>query len=46
MNFPDPEAFLVKIGSCVLVLLTLLRFILYEYNNLKDDFKRKRKRRI
>ncbi len=41
----DPEALLVKGGSVILVTLTLLRFILYEYNNLKDDFKRKRRRR-
>ena len=41
---PDPEGFLVKTGSVILVTLTLMRFILYEYNNLKDDFKRKKKR--
>jgi hypothetical protein len=41
---PDPEGFLVKLGSIILVTLTLMRFILYEYNNLKEDFKRKRKR--
>jgi hypothetical protein len=42
---PDPEAVLLKAGSVILVMLALLRFILYEYNNLRDDFKRKRKRR-
>ncbi len=41
---PDPEGFLVKTGSIILVGLTLVRFILYEYNNLRDDFRRKRKR--
>jgi hypothetical protein len=42
---PDPEGFLVKLGSIILVTLTLLRFILYEYNNLREDFKRKRRHR-
>jgi len=45
MVLPDLEGFLVKIGSIILVTLTLMRFILYEYNNLREDFKRKRKRR-
>jgi hypothetical protein len=42
---PDPEALVLKIGSVILVMLVLIRFILYEYNNLRDDLKRKRKRR-
>jgi hypothetical protein len=41
----DPEGFLVKVGSIILVALTLVRFILYEYNNLREDFKRKRRYR-
>lgn len=45
MVLPDLEGFLVKIGSIILVTLTLMRFILFEYNNLREDFKRKRKRR-
>jgi hypothetical protein len=40
----DPEGFLVKIGSIILVTLTLMRFILYEYKNLREDFKRMKKR--
>jgi hypothetical protein len=36
----DPEGFLVKIGSNILIGLTLMRFILYEYINLREDFKR------
>jgi len=45
MVLPDVEGFLVKVGSIILVTLTLMRFVLYEYNNLREDFKRKRKRR-
>jgi hypothetical protein len=41
---PDPEGVLVKIGSIVLVTLTLMRFILYELNNLREDFRRKKRR--
>jgi hypothetical protein len=41
----DPEGFLVKTGSLILVTLTLVRFILYEYNNLREDFKRKKRQR-
>lgn len=44
MTPSDPEGFLVKIGSIILVTLTLMRFILYEYNNLREDFRRKRRR--
>jgi hypothetical protein len=44
MGLPDVEGMLVKVGSCILVTLTLARFILYEYNNLRDDLRRKRKR--
>ena len=42
----DPEGLLVKTGSIILVTLTLMRFILYEYYNLREDFKRKKKRRF
>ncbi len=41
---PDPEGFLVKLGSLILVTLTLLRFVLYEYNNLRSDFRRMKRR--
>lgn len=41
---PDAEGLLVKTGSLILVSLTLMRFIVYEYNNLRDDVRRKRKR--
>jgi hypothetical protein len=44
MMTADPEGFLVKLGSVILVSLTLMRFILYEYNNLREDFKRKKRR--
>jgi hypothetical protein len=45
MTPSDPEGFLVKTGSIIMVPLTLMRFILYEYHNLREDFKRKRRRR-
>jgi hypothetical protein len=44
MVVPDLEGFLVKTASIVLVTLTLMRFILYEYNNLREDLKRKKRR--
>jgi hypothetical protein len=42
---PDAEGLLVKMGTIILVSLTLARFIVYEYKNLRADLKRKRKRR-
>jgi hypothetical protein len=45
MMMPDAEGIIVKTGSIVLVTLTLARFILYEYNNLRADLKRKRRRK-
>jgi|GraSoi2013_115cm_1033766.scaffolds.fasta_scaffold16207_4 hypothetical protein len=41
----DPEGLLVKAGSFILVSLTLARFIVYEYKNLRADLRRKRRRR-
>ena len=41
---PDAEGMLVKTGTFILVGMTLLRFIVYEYNNLRNDLKRKKKR--
>ena len=43
--WPDAEGMLVKAGSFILVSLALARFILYEYNNLRADLKRRRRRR-
>jgi len=41
----DPEAFIVKGGIIVLASLGVLRLILHEIRNLKDDlFSRKRRR--
>jgi hypothetical protein len=42
---PDPEALIVKGGVLALALLSISRFILHEFNNLRNDFRRKRKRR-
>ena len=43
---PDAEGLLVKTGSFILVGLTLMRFIVYEYNNLRSDLRRKKRRRV
>jgi len=42
---PDFETIIVKGGIIILALLTVLRFIVYEIRNLKDDLIRKRRRR-
>ena len=42
---PDAEGILVKTGSFILVGLTLVRFIVYECNNLRNDLRRRKKRR-
>jgi len=41
----DPEAMVVKGGILALATLTVIRFILYEYSNLRNDFRRGRRRR-
>jgi hypothetical protein len=40
----DPEAFIVKGGILALATLTVVRFILYEINNILNDFRRRRRR--
>lgn len=42
---PDPETIVVKGGIIVLALLTVLRFIVHEVQNLKEDLSGKRRRR-
>jgi hypothetical protein len=42
---PDPETIVVKSGIIVLALLTVLRFIVHEVQNLKEDLSGKRRRR-
>lgn len=41
----DPEAFVVKGGIVALATLSVIRFILREFNSLKSEFRRGRKRR-
>lgn len=41
----DPEAIVVKGGILVLALLTVVRFIVYDYNKLMSDFRRNRENR-
>jgi hypothetical protein len=40
----DPEAFVIKGGILVLATLTVVRFVLYELNNIVSDFRRRRRR--
>jgi hypothetical protein len=40
----DPEAFVVRGGILVLATLTVVRFVLYELNNIVSDFRRRRRR--
>ena len=44
-NMLDPEAIVVKGGILVLALLTVVRFIVYDYNKLMSDFRRNRENR-
>jgi hypothetical protein len=41
----DPEAFVVKGGIVALAALSVIRFILHEFNNLRSDFRKSRRRR-
>jgi hypothetical protein len=40
----DPEAFLVNGAIIALAALTVIRLILHEYNNLVNDFRKRRRR--
>jgi hypothetical protein len=40
----DPEALIVKGGILALAALTVVRLILYEINNIVNDFRRRRRR--
>jgi hypothetical protein len=40
---PDPEALIVKGGVLILAFLSVVRLILHDLNNLKDDWKRRRR---
>jgi len=42
---PDPETIVVKGGIIALALLTVIRFVVHEIRNLKDDLSGKRRRR-
>lgn len=41
----DPEAFIVKGGIIVLASLTVLRLIVHEIRNLRDDLLTRKRRR-
>jgi hypothetical protein len=41
----DPEVFLVKGTIVALAALTAIRFVLHEYNNLRSDIRKSRRRR-
>jgi hypothetical protein len=41
---PDFETVIVKRGTIILALPTVLRFIVYETGNVEDDLIRKRRR--
>jgi hypothetical protein len=41
----DPEAFIVKGGILALAALAVIRLVLHDFNNLVNDFRRKRKHR-
>jgi hypothetical protein len=40
----DPEAVIVKGGILALATLAFVRIILYEINNIRSDFRRRRRR--
>jgi hypothetical protein len=42
---PDPEALIVKGGVLVLAALSVIRLVWQEFNNLMNDFRRKRRQR-
>jgi hypothetical protein len=39
----DPEAFIVKGGVLALAALSVIRLVWQDFNNLMNDFRRKRK---
>ncbi len=41
----DPEAFIVRGGILVLASMTVIRLIVFDFNSLVNDFRRKRRRR-
>jgi len=41
----DPEALVLKGGVLALALLSVVRLVWQDFNNLVDDFRRRRKRR-
>ena len=45
LPMPDPESFIVKGGIIILASLAMLRLIVHDIRNLKDDLTGKRKRR-
>ncbi|MGH9710182.1 MAG: hypothetical protein ACRD37_06520 [Candidatus Acidiferrales bacterium] len=42
---PDPETLIVKGGILALAALSVFRLVWQDFNNLMDDFRRKRKHR-
>ena len=40
----DPEALVVKGGILALASLTVVRLVLYELNNIRNDFRKRRRR--
>lgn len=41
----DPEAFIVKGGILALAALSVIRLVWQDFNNLRDDLRRKPRRR-
>lgn len=40
----DPEVLVLRGGIIALACLTVTRFVWYEFSNLRNDFRRKRRR--
>ncbi len=40
----DPEAFVLKTGLILIIILGLVRIVLHECNNIRSDFRRWRRR--
>ncbi len=41
----DPEALILKVGILALLALSVVRLVLHDFNNLVNDFRRKKWRR-
>jgi hypothetical protein len=41
----DPEAIVVKGGILALAVLSVIRVVLHDFNNLVSDFRKRRRRR-